>query len=646
MTFVPSIVIYYGISIVVGAQGVSSRGIRGLVSGQHRFVLEDGKHSRKDSFTFPSSSPTEKPQKYHKQLDSNSPSEHPTDIPSWEPTSDPTSIPSTPPSEKTQNYQKRVDSNAPSEQHTGIPSWEPTLYLTPSPSRAPTFYPRISHTNIQQITGYPTKSYSSKTPLESDTDLNPSHETTKKVTQVPTTKIPTLFPSTILDHESQGVFPSSALSSGNVLEHIESLPPNPIGNTAANTETDVEGNNTDTTNGAYNIGFENDLSAKSGNDIGPLEITLISIFGSCIVIAFLCGICVRVSDQRKMKENEIDEMCSDTQGITVLPEQTKNFDISDEVTLEKCLSDGAKKSLVGGEQDNNVDIKNNGEKDTMNQELKVKERTEIQIVEERLESISKRESLREKIYFDVELEQQVLTETDIVEHCHSLKETPAEGIILGRSVLRANSAKSLINEMKENDREEQSKISLQMGSTPDELSECQALDNSRETSQIDRDLTSHSNGDIVQLMMEEDDRHARHTCGRRNSNSEAECREEYKCLRNNSKTELEERGAERGKENDVRHDDDDIGTISSEDLEYMYGTLPMDKLPSTPRTSNCNRPAEDEFRVSPQSRSVPRIPFGRGPSFVQARYSNLLKQGGSDNGVDDTDNYEESLYWV
>jgi hypothetical protein len=33
-------------------------------------------------------------------------------------------------------------------------------------------------------------------------------------------------------------------------------------------------------------------------------------------------------------------------------------------------------------------------------------------------------------------------------------------------------------------------------------------------------------------------------------------------------------------------DDNDMGSVTSEDLEYMFGTLPSDLLPSTPRTSN------------------------------------------------------------
>mmetsp|Transcript_73161 Transcript_73161/g.148558 ORF Transcript_73161/g.148558 Transcript_73161/m.148558 type:complete len:226 (-) Transcript_73161:1461-2138(-) len=72
--------------------------------------------------------------------------------------------------------------------------------------------------------------------------------------------------------------------------------------------------------------------------------------------------------------------------------------------------------------------------------------------------------------------------------------------------------------------------------------------------------------------------------------------------------------SEKEKSEDRREEqrDDDTDRISSEDLEYMYGTLPMDKLPSTPRTSNRNITTKEEFRKSPRSRSKLLIPFGRG----------------------------------
>ncbi|MGK3752240.1 MAG: hypothetical protein ACI8RD_004544 [Bacillariaceae sp.] len=52
-----------------------------------------------------------------------------------------------------------------------------------------------------------------------------------------------------------------------------------------------------------------------------------------------------------------------------------------------------------------------------------------------------------------------------------------------------------------------------------------------------------------------------------------------------------------GQQNDTKEggNDDESGSLSSEDLEYMYGTLPMDKLPRTPRTSNRNTSPESKF---------------------------------------------------
>jgi hypothetical protein len=52
-----------------------------------------------------------------------------------------------------------------------------------------------------------------------------------------------------------------------------------------------------------------------------------------------------------------------------------------------------------------------------------------------------------------------------------------------------------------------------------------------------------------------------------------------------------------GQQNDTKEggNDDETGSLSSEDLEYMYGTLPMDKLPRTPRTSNRNTSPESKF---------------------------------------------------
>jgi hypothetical protein len=44
-------------------------------------------------------------------------------------------------------------------------------------------------------------------------------------------------------------------------------------------------------------------------------------------------------------------------------------------------------------------------------------------------------------------------------------------------------------------------------------------------------------------------------------------------------------------------DDEENQSLTSEDLEYMYGTLPMDQLPETPRRSN----------VSPESKKSPDL---------------------------------------
>lgn len=80
-------------------------------------------------------------------------------------------------------------------------------------------------------------------------------------------------------------------------------------------------------------------------------------------------------------------------------------------------------------------------------------------------------------------------------------------------------------------------------------------------------------------------------------------------------------------------EDVEIGSVTSEDLEYMYGTLPSNKLPSTPRTSNVSPEGKIE---GTQRRAL--LPSFQASEVYATRH--LLGQ------EEDEEGEECDLYWV
>jgi hypothetical protein len=74
----------------------------------------------------------------------------------------------------------------------------------------------------------------------------------------------------------------------------------------------------------------------------------------------------------------------------------------------------------------------------------------------------------------------------------------------------------------------------------------------------------------------------------------------------------------------------------------MYGTLPIDKLPPTPRTSNRSTSSESKSTTSPRSLSKSLTPYERKTISENDSYSNRVLRSESD--IDDDD--IEDHYWV
>eukprot|EP00536_Pseudo-nitzschia_multiseries_P001555 jgi/Psemu1/63204/estExt_Genemark1.C_190134 len=402
-----------------------------------------------------------------------------------------------------------------------------------------------------------------------------------------------------------------------------------------------------------------------------------------------------------------------------------NYNSAEQVASDKILSDDGTESMERGEQQqhNNEDMNSTAEEGATGQTVEAKEVTNIPIALKGIGLKEKEsEAVRGKKNYDTVECNQILTDIELVEQ--EQEQDVEEKAVPGESVPETDSKTSLMDERRENenenendhDQEEQSEFSSsnQLISKSDEPAAGETLDSLNGTAKAEiapgasqSNANTHANTNtnrntnteiiaqpvatksIIHEVIEDDDRQAGHAlCDER-----SECREEYNCLSSSSskgETTNNDSGTETERTHDYyeshdddddddhndndnhndHHDDDDVETISSEDLEYMYGTLPMDKLPTTPRTSNCNPnaaaaslaaalAATDEFRMSPRSRSARalKIPFDgrRGTtstskskstsSFVRAPY---FKRDDSDDAVDDDDMARNpgSLYWV
>lgn len=597
LSFVISILI--GVEVVlVASNALGDSGSAGI----QRFILEDGHHTRKGTSAFPSSSPNEIPYKYHTKLDSNAPSVQPTLVPS-----------------------------------SGPPA---------SPSMIPSFRPTPPDLSNKRIVEYPTEGFPSHNPTKGGPSLSPSHKVKIVITRAPIIGAATLVPFVIPDTETQNT------SDGNDEKYIKTLPPNYIGNNIPNILPVVIEKSDDSTNGTYEIIFKDDLSAEKG--IKPFRLIFINIFCLGIFVVFMCGICVRTFRRRRIKDNEIDMTDADTPVIPVLSEQSKNLDSLDEIILEEGPIDRLKSLPVllrNGKREVNACTEKHVDKGAISQEETAKIVRDNPIIENRLNSTSQEELTPQNDDNDEVERHEESREIGHVKQQQGTKESVQEKHTLEKSSPCSDSKKILIDGTKEKDKdkEEQLKFSSKtINSKPGKFVPGEDLSDTKEAAKTNGALLSQGSGgsreQVIQSTHGALEGDNRQTClefcdEERNSNVDNVHNGKDTNVINHSLTKKKDSKIEKLEENNKRRNEDDTDSLSSEDLEYLYGTLPMDKLPSTPRTSNCMSRVEDGFRTSPQSRSKPCIPFGRGASFVKDRYS--LNHDEYDHGNDD-----ESLCWI
>ena len=603
MTIAPSVALSFVISILIGVEGaLASNTLRdsGAASIQ-RFILEDGQHTRKGTSAFPSLSPNEIPCKHYTKFDSNGPSVQPTVVPSSGPTSHPT----------------------PASLST-IPSFRSTP-------------PDLSNV---RITEYPTEGSPSHNPTEEGSSLRPSHKVVTAITRSPMIEAATHIPFEIPDNKTQST------SDGNDEKHINNLPPNYIGNKIQNILPVVIEKYDDSTNGSYEIVFKDDPSAEKGKGIKPFQLILTNIFCLGILIVLMCGICVRTFRRRRIKDSEINMVDGDTPAIPVLSEQSKNLDSLDEVILEEGPIDGLKSLPVllrDGKREVNTCKEKFVQKDAISQEETAKIERDNPIIENRHNSTSQEGLIPQKDDNDE-------VEREHMKQQQDTKESVQERNTLEKSIPCTDSKDILLDGMKEKDEDQEKPefSSKTIFSKHGKIAPGKDLYDTKEATETNGVLVSQGTGDIREHIiqsthgtLEGDDQQTwQEFCDeQKNSNVDYVHSGKDTNVTNHSLTKTKDCKIEKLEENNKRHNEDDTDSLSSEDLEYLYGTLPMDKLPSTPRTSNCMSRVEDGFTTSSQSRSKPCIPFGRGASFVKARYS-------SNHDDYNHGNDAESLCWI